>query len=336
MKILDKILPKDKNPRIWTAVVLIAIIAGLLTLLGIHGFREYGMALFVLTPIFIGFSSVALYGNNYGITKSQSWKLGFLTLGVYSIGLIIFAIEGLICIVMATPIGLLLTWIGSLIGFAIVNKNPNKAPMTMLLLIGLFPLFSFWDKKTEPTISSVTTSIVINADKETVWKNVVSFPRLDKPTEFIFKTGIAYPTDATIDGQGVGAIRHCNFTTGSFVEPITIWNQPNLLKFSVKEQPAPMKEISFWDIDAPHLHDYFVSKEGQFKLTELSKGKTLLEGTTWYYHDIKPEFYWRIWSNEIVHKIHERVLKHIKTNSEKEKKAAYNKQFGKMAGSVLG
>jgi hypothetical protein len=54
-----------------------------------------------------------------------------------------------------------------------------------------------------------------------------------------------------------GAVRHCNFTTGSFVEPITVWDEPRLLKFEVVEQPAPMKELSFWDIDAPHLHDYF-------------------------------------------------------------------------------
>lgn len=320
MKLLDKILPIDRTKRKWTAIILTVIVAGLLTLWGIHGYHEYGIALFILTPIFIGFSSVALYGHNFEITKRQSWQLGFLTLGVYTLGLLAFAIEGLICIAMAAPIGLLLTWIGSLIGFAVINKTPNKGPMTMLLLIGLFPLCSFWDTQTEPTINSVTTSIEINADKETVWKNVVSFPKLIEPTEFIFKTGIAYPTDATIEGQGIGAVRHCNFTTGSFVEPITIWNEPNLLKFSVKEQPAPMKELSFWDIDAPHLHDYFVSKEGQFKLTTLPNEHTLLEGTTWYYHDIKPEFYWRIWSNVIVHKIHERVLKHIKTNAENDKK----------------
>jgi hypothetical protein len=42
-----------------------------------------------------------------------------------------------------------------------------------------------------------------------------------------------------------------------------VWNEGKLLKFDVLEQPAPMKELSFWNIDAPHLHDYFVSK-GQF------------------------------------------------------------------------
>ena len=77
-----------------------------------------------------------------------------------------------------------------------------------------------------------------------------------------------------------------------------------------------MKELSFYDINAPHLHHYFVSKQGQFKLTKLENGKTLLEGTTWYYHDIRPVFYWRLWSEYIIHKIHLRVLTHIKETTE--------------------
>jgi len=45
----------------------------------------------------------------------------------------------------------------------------------------------------------------------------------------------------------------------------------------------------------------------------------LLEGTTWYYHNIKPAAYWQLWSDYIIHKIHVRVLNHIKFNSENEK-----------------
>lgn len=150
---------------------------------------------------------------------------------------------------------------------------------------------------------------------------MIEFPQLEEPDELLFKAGIAYPVNAQIEGTGVGAVRHCNFTTGSFVEPITVWDEPRLLKFSVDEQPAPMKELSFWDIDAPHLHDYFVSKQGQFKLTKLPNGNTLLEGTTWYYHNIKPAVYWRLWSDYIIHKIHNRVLEHIKVNAERKQPA---------------
>jgi hypothetical protein len=320
-QLTEKILPTDDKKRKWIAVGLTVTISSLLTLWGIYGIGQYGIALFIFTPIFIGAGSTILYGLKKEITKKEAWQIGFLTLGIFSAGLLVFAIEGLICVVMAAPIGLLLTWLGSLIGYAIVNNTPNNAPTAMLILIGVIPTMAFVEKENAPILTSVVTSIEINAAPQTVWKNVVEFPQLDEPTEFIFKTGIAYPINAKIDGTGVGAVRHCNFTTGSFVEPITVWDEPKLLSFDVVEQPAPMKELSFWDIDAPHLHDYFVSKHGQFKLTKLSNGNTLLEGTTWYYHNIRPAFYWQLWSNYIVHKIHNRVLTHIKTNAENEKKS---------------
>lgn len=320
-QLIEKILPTDDKKRKWTAVGLTVVISGLLTLWGIYGIGQYGIALFILTPLFIGAGSTILYGLKKEITKKEAWQIGFLTLGIFTAGLLVFAIEGVICIAMAAPIGFLLTWVGSLIGYAVVNKTPSNAPTTMLILIGIIPTMAFIEKDSEPTLTSVVTSIEIYADPQTVWKNVVEFPQLDEPIEFIFKIGIAYPINAKIDGTGVGAVRHCNFTTGSFVEPITVWDEPRLLKFDVVEQPAPMKELSFWDIDAPHLHDYFVSKQGQFKLTALPNGKTRLEGTTWYYHNIKPAIYWQLWSDHIIHKIHDRVLTHIKTNSENRKKS---------------
>jgi hypothetical protein len=318
--LLEKITIADDNKRKWISVWLTVVIAGLLTLWGIYGIGQYGIALFLLTPLFIGAGSTILYGLSKGISKGEAWRIALLTLAIFTAALLVFAIEGIICIAMAAPIGLFLTWLGSLIGYVIINKSPNNAPTAILILISIIPTMAFIEKDNEPTLTSVVTSIEINAGPQEVWKNVVEFPQLDEPTEFIFKTGIAYPINANIDGTGVGAIRHCNFTTGSFVEPITVWDEPKLLKFDVVDQPAPMKELSFWDIDAPHLHDYFVSKEGQFRLIALPNGKTLLEGTTWYYHNIKPAIYWQIWSNHIIQKIHLRVLQHIKTNAEKEKK----------------
>lgn len=81
-------------------------------------------------------------------------------------------------------------------------------------------------------------------------------------------------------------------------------------------QPEPLKELSFYSIHPNHLHGYWVSKQGQFKLTRLPDGHTLLEGTTWYINKIRPGLYWTIWSDYIVHKIHQRVLEHIKIHTE--------------------
>lgn len=316
MNSLIQKLPDNDNKRKWIAVGVTVAISILLTLLGIYFYRDYGIALFILTPFFMGACPAILYGSKKQINKIEAWKIAFLSLVIFTIGLLFFAIEGLICIAMAAPIAILFNWIGSLIGYFIVSKSAKSSLVVILVLFSAIPTTAFIEKDVKPKLTSVVTSIEIEADLSAVWKNVVEFPELSEPKEFIFKTGIAYPINAKIKGTGVGAIRYCNFTTGSFVEPITVWDQPNLLAFNVLEQPAPMKEVSFWDIDAPHLHDYFVSKKGQFKLTKLPNGNTLLEGTTWYYHNIKPAAYWKGWSNYIVHKIHERVLNHIKQNAE--------------------
>jgi hypothetical protein len=316
MNSLVQKLPDNDNKRKWIAVGITVAISILLTLLGIYFYRDYGIALFILTPFFMGACPAILYGSKKQINKIEAWKIAFLSLVVFTIGLLFFAIEGLICIAMAAPIAILFNWIGSLIGYFIVSKTGKSSFVVILVLFSAIPTTAFIEKDIKPELTSVVTSIEIEADLSVVWKNVVEFPELSDPNEFIFKTGIAYLINAKIKGTGVGAIRYCNFTTGSFVEPITVWDQPNLLAFDVLEQPAPMKEVSFWDIDAPHLHDYFVSRKGQFKLTKLPNGNTLLEGTTWYYHNIKPAAYWKGWSNYIVHKIHERVLNHIRQNAE--------------------
>lgn len=166
---------------------------------------------------------------------------------------------------------------------------------------------------------AVKSSVVINASPEKVWRNVVSFSELPPPTEMIFKLGVAYPIRAKISGCGVGAVRHCNFSTGPFVEPIEVWDEPRLLKFSVTKNPEPMQEWTpYREVHPAHLDGYLESRAGQFRLVPLDGGRTLLEGTTWYHHRLWPGIYWQLWSDHIIHTIHLRVLDHIKQLTEKE------------------
>lgn len=310
----------NSSNRKLLAIFSTCVVSWLYTYLAANVFREYALGLFIWLPIMLGLFSTVIYGYKNEVTKKTLRWTAFITLGIFCLGLLTFAFEGLICIAMAAPMGLFFTWMGYLIGYQLIkNRTRGTAPTAMILLLFFVPAvmgFEYITGDNEP-VRSVTTSIEINATPETVWKNVVEFPQLNEPTEFIFKTGIAYPTSAAIDGNGVGAIRHCNFSTGTFVEPITVWNEPQLLKFDVVDQPEPMKELSPYDIHPNHLHGYWVSMQGQFKLTRLANGHTLLEGTTWYVNKIKPNFYWTIWSDNIVHKIHSRVLQHIKVRSEK-------------------
>jgi hypothetical protein len=300
------------------AIVITSILSWAFAFLATNIYQDYTFGLFIWLPFVLGAVSTLIYGYNYTNNRKRLYIVSFLTLVIFCFGLLIFAWEGVICLIMALPVGLFFMWLGHMVGYKIIkSKIGNVTTITVLLCVSVPSLMAFEDFNPDvEEIRSVVTSVEITAPPDNVWENVIAFPQLDEPSEIVFKAGIAYPINATIKGHGVGSIRSCNFSTGSFIEPITIWNEPNLLKFSVLEQPEPMKEISIYDIHPNHLHGYWISKEGQFKLTKLANGKTLLEGTTWYVNKIKPDFYWTLWSDYMVHKIHYRVLQHIKKQAE--------------------
>jgi hypothetical protein len=134
----------------------------------------------------------------------------------------------------------------------------------------------------------------------------------------MFRAGVAYPIRAQMLGSGVGVERHCVFSTGAFVEPLEVRDEPRLLKFSVTSNPAPTEEWTpYSHIDPPHLHGFLVSEGGQFLLTPVADGGTRVEGATWYRHELWPVGYWRMWSNAIIHRIHLRVLRHIRDEAER-------------------
>ena len=192
------------------------------------------------------------------------------------------------------------------------NTEPTRLPLMFaseMLRSGPLPLLK------------VVTAIEVDAPVETVWKQVVEFSELPPPAEVLFKLGIAYPIRAEIQGHGRGAVRNCLFSTGPFVEPIEVWDEPRLLKFSVTSNPAPLQEwTSYHEIHPPHLNGFLVSEQGQFRLTPLPGGRTLLEGTTWYHHTMWPVGYWQLWSDQIIHAIHGRVLIHVKALAEGDRK----------------
>ncbi|HEX3771216.1 MAG TPA: DUF805 domain-containing protein [Polyangiaceae bacterium] len=293
-------------------------IGGLVLWICIGGLKEYGLTLFFVTPFAMGASCAAIF--NHRVTRSISATVGVALAGLAltGCGLLFFAIEGAFCILMAAPIVAVLATLGALLGRAIASSNrPPGAFMLMLPLAGLPAVALTESRLATPAPHDVTTEIEIDAPPERVWPNVVGFSDLDEPPQWFFRLGIAYPKRARIEGAGVGAVRRCEFSTGAFVEPITVWQPPERLAFDVTSQPPSMTEWSpYGAIHAPHVEGYMVSRGGEFDLERLPGGRTLLRGTTHYTLAIYPELYWIPYAEALLHAIHHRVLVHIKSLSE--------------------
>jgi len=290
-------------------VACFAALFGAALYLTAHG--TYGWTLFVMLPVVAGglgtwsmqpqtMPKAALVGTVIGVTGCAL----FLLAGK----------EGFVCVLMALPIVVPLTILGSALAYWGGGLASAKKPAAMCLLL---PVSLLFDVNAKPPVYSVTTSIVVNAPPERVWKSVVAFPEITAQPDWVLSTGLAYPVRTRIEGSGVGAPRKCDLSTGTVEERVVVWQENRLLRFVVTSTPPAMREMGLYGPIYPkHVRGYYESAEGQFALTALPGGRTLVVGTSWYRHGLWPAEYWRLWSDMVVHHIHRRVLEHIREIAE--------------------
>ncbi len=319
----DTLPPNPSPPTVvnhrWFAIWVPALLGFGLAALCVRVFEFYGWSLFLGLPLVVCFLSAFCTSFRRKVSFSSAYWISVVSLLCLGGFILVLALDGAICLLMALPLAMLLGIIGAALGRHLGSSCRGGLPSILpLLLVFMFPGLVAFDRATKPPepLRAVTTSVVVKAPVGRVWDTVIAFPRISEPPTGIFRCGIAYPIEARIDGTGVGAVRHCVFSTGSFIEPITRWEKPTLLAFDVSSSPPPMRELSFYEhVEAPHLHGHMVSQRGQFRLIERD-GQVVLEGTTWYTHTLSPQWYWGPVSDYMIHRIHERVLNHIKRTSE--------------------
>jgi uncharacterized membrane protein YhaH (DUF805 family) len=324
---IDRMIPRGRVTSALVSIGLTSAIGLGFSVFGTSVDGSYGWSLFVALPFCMGLFSVLLYSYHAPRDLDSCLALSLLPVCLLAVALIGIAVEGVICILMTAPLALALSALGGGLGYYVQRSywgRTNSPAMLSIILLAVPGFFGVEHVAAfRPETYIVRSSIEVSAPPEQVWKQVVAFAEISAPAEMLFRAGIAYPIRAEIYGHGPGAVRRCVFSTGSFVEPIQVWDEPHLLRFGVTASPAPLNELTpYGHIDPPHLHGYFVSEEGQFLLTALPNGRTRLEGTTWYRNAMWPAAYWHLWSDYIIHRIHMRVLQHISEEVERSAAAA--------------
>jgi len=314
--------PPQVDERLTSALLGVAASIGITLVtvgIGIYLKRAYSTGLFLGVPFTIGYISSYIYNRRFPRSAGESIIVAVASVTIAGGALVVFALEGVVCTVMALPIALALAWPGAVAGRIVARRLVEPGAGAGLALLA--PLLVAVEPRAAPPAHEVLTVVEIAAPPEVVWRHVVTFPELPPPTELLFRVGVAAPTRARIDGTGVGAIRYCDFTTGSFVEPITAWQENRLLAFDITAQAPPMTEWSpYRKVNPPHLGGYFAATHGEFRLTPLPGGRTRLEGRTEYVVDMFPQAYWTLPAGRIVAAIHGRVLRHIATLAEEEER----------------
>lgn len=321
---LTRLMPSSEGGSLWASVGVTALLGVAVTLVGVRLLGNYGWGLFLGGPFAIGLIATMLFTARSRRSLAQCLGVSVLATAATGAASIAFAIEGLGCLIMFLPLAVPLALLGGALGHAIQRRThapTGEVLGPLLALLISLPVLMGAESltKTRPPLIEVSTAVEIDATPTRVWEHVVTFRDIPRPKDWIFRAGVAYPVRAEIVGRGVGAVRYCEFSTGAFVEPITRWDEGRLLSFDVTHNPPAMREWSPFNIHPPHVQGFLVSERGQFELIAIDGGRrTLLRGTTWYRHDLWPAAYWRLWSDHIIHRIHHRVLTHVKELSEKD------------------
>ena len=301
------------------AILGTAAIGTAFSFLSTNVLGQYGWTLFVSLPFILGLLTALIAASE---DDRPTWIVliaaGAAT-ALTGASLLLASLEGAICLVMAAPLAIPLALLGA--ASALALRRAQRSPSALMSLALVVPILLVGESigTPQPPLHRVTTEIVVAAPPSIVWRHVIAFPPLPAPRELVFRAGIAYPTGAVIDGSGIGAVRRCQFSTGDFVEPITAWNEPWRLAFDVESQPEPMTELSpHGSVHAPHLGGFLMSERGEFRLVALGRSSTLLVGSTWYRNRMWPTAYWQLWSDMIIHRIHLRVLDHVRRLAEDE------------------
>lgn len=307
--------------------ILMGAAAGAVVALGMVGISvgllaEYGAALFLGAPTLSAFVATLVFGRLHGAQAGASFGAAMLALTISFAVMLGFAIEGLVCLVMAAPLAVVASVFGWVVAYVFVSQLETPSRPTAPVGLSILPLWLLAEiinpMPAEPD-RMVESVLEIDAPPEVVWHRVLAFEELPPPTELIFRAGVSSPTGATIEGEGVGAIRRCRFTTGEFVEPITVWNPGHELSFDVQRQPDPMREMTpYSGPRPPHLDGYFRTTRGQFLLEALPGGRTRLSGRTWYTLEVFPRAYWSLFADDFIHTIHLRVMQQIERLSEED------------------
>lgn len=259
---------------------------------------------FFLVPLTGGLMASYVWRKMHpGVGKTALGTLGLTMLGLAGAG--VFLREGIICLLIVSPLYYVFTFSGALIGRIWFKTPPTTFHAAIFPVLALMTIG-------EPLLRSEHTGVVIDellihAPPAKVWPELTSFPEIPKPPTFwLFRLGLPYPQATTSAGDFVGADRRCIFSGNAvFKEVVSDIIPSSKLTFDIVESPPD-----------PELIGHLTPRRGEFLLRDNGDGTTTLVGSTWYALHVRPLWYFDWWTQHIFRAVHLRVMEDVRRRAE--------------------
>ena len=278
--------------------------AGVVVLPRLESLAVLGIPSFFLVPVVGGLVASFLWSSLNPTIGATVLNTLWMSLLAMAVAILAFH-EGIICILIVAPLLFVAALAGSLDGRIMFKRPPTHLQISVLPLV-------FAAAFAEPltrveTLHVVADQITIRAPVEKVWQQLTAFPEIPAaPGFWLFRIGLPYPTSTMSTGDFVGADRECIFSGEAiFKERVTELVPFENLTFDIVESPKD-----------PELIGHLTPRRGQFLLHDNGDGTTTLTGSTWYTLQVRPAWYFDLWTRHIFRAVHLRVMEDIRRRAE--------------------
>jgi hypothetical protein len=300
----DRLNQDETTPRRWLYLVALAagVVSGFVVIndwyryTGYHIGRGYtgyqlqqlGAALLFAIPVLLGLLA--------GIFRPERpARTGMLLAAVALAGGMPILREGAICILMLTPIYVVVVAVVAAITGAIVrSRRPRRPPGIFTIVLLLVPGAATWCetrlvRAPLPTVT-IADSVVIDAPREAVWATMARL-------EMRFPDGPAGPIAAmlprprALEGDGVtpGSFRRVVFDNGSLLATVTRSDSPCRFDVDLSVQQSGHEFFDHWAelMDASFTFDALPG--GRTRMTHATRYRPRL-AARWYFEPLERFF----------------------------------------------
>ncbi len=248
------------------------------------------------------------------------WWVPVALAGIVDAGSVVFLREGVICLIMLSPIWIASGWAG-----AFMLRSQRRRAMSRNTLQSSFLIIPLLAGVVEAQIPVphervlLTRSILVRATPAEIWPYAVSNPSIG-PREGRWTIthniiGLPRPRATVVNGSGVGAVRTAHWGDHiSFEEWITEWAPGQKLGWRFRFSNSSMQNYT----------DRHISPDGQFlkidsgdyTIRRISPGVTQLTLNTRYIAMTHVNFYAKLWGEFLMGDTEQNILTIIKNRSE--------------------
>lgn len=274
-------------------------------------------------PIAIGAITVYLSSRTFRVTWFQALTAPWIPGFIFLLGVGIAIIEFSLCIVMASPLFLIAASIGGL-GMNIVLRAAERFPhmknsspsLLIALLVAPYLVSAVETNVPAPDLyRTVDTQIIIDADPQTIWSNIIRVPHIraeERSIRLPQLLGVPQPVEATLKTEGVYGVRRGYFDNGLiFIETITDWQPNEYIRFNIEIDRSASLPAPYEVLGGP-----FDIRDAAYHIQPLDDGRVLLTLSSTYRISTPINAYGRLWMDYFMMDFQNYVLEIVKKRCE--------------------